>query len=91
MGRMNEAMHELFREVDGLLEKMIEQQRDKVMKVAARFMPRATTEDVLQPHDFPVLERSPMFQFEDGTLSGLLAAQMALRAYFKDRAASPGC
>ncbi len=85
MARMNEAMDEIFRGVDGLLEKMIEQQRDQVMKVAQRFMPRVTTDDVLQPHDFPVLERAPMFQFEDGTLSGLLKAQMALRAYFKDR------
>ena len=40
---------------------------------------------MLNPHDFPELKAHPTFEFEDGLLSGLVAAQVALRAEHRKR------
>jgi hypothetical protein len=63
-----------------LLEGMILQQRAKVMAQARELVPGITEEDARNPHDFPALRASDTFNFEDGILAGLMAAQMALRA-----------
>lgn len=65
---------------DRVLSEMIEQQRAKVLRVARDYAPHATPEDILNPHDIPELARAPIFHFEDGILSGLISAQIALRA-----------
>lgn len=67
-----------------LLEPMIAQQREKVLATARRRVPYLTGDDILNPHDFPELERAPEFHYEDGILAGLLAAQMALRARLRE-------
>jgi len=67
-----------------LLEPMIAQQREKVLATARRRVPYLTGDDILNPHDFPELERAPEFHYEDGILAGLLAAQMALRAKLRE-------
>ncbi len=71
-------------DVLALLERMIEQQRDKVLRVARRFVPHLTADDVLNPHDFPGLAAAAEFHYEDGILAGLLAAQMAIRARHRE-------
>lgn len=63
-----------------VLTEMIAQQRAKVLRVARDYAPRATPEDILNPHDIPELARAPVFHFEDGILAGLISAQIALRA-----------
>lgn len=63
-----------------LLDQMIEQQRGKLLALANRINPRLTLDDISQPHDWPDLARDPQFQYEDGLLAGLIAAQIALRA-----------
>lgn len=65
---------------EALFDKMIEQQRKKVLRLAREAVPNIGPEDVLNPHDFPALKAHPTFEFEDGILSGLVAAQIALRA-----------
>ena len=65
---------------DRVLTGMIEQQRAKVLRVARDYAPKATPEDILNPHDIPELARAPIFHFEDGILAGLISAQIALRA-----------
>lgn len=65
---------------ESTLEEMIAQQRGKLLKLANRINPRLTLDDIAQPHDWPELARDPQFQFEDGILAGLIAAQIALRA-----------
>ncbi|HEX7878132.1 MAG TPA: hypothetical protein VF720_01905 [Candidatus Eisenbacteria bacterium] len=65
---------------DRILGEMIIQQRAKVLRVARDHAPNATPEDILNPHDIPELARAPIFHFEDGILSGLISAQIALRA-----------
>src|SRR4051794_33468502 len=67
-------------DVEHVLAELIAQQATKVRDVAARIDPRLTADDLLQPHDFPALARDPGFNYEDGVLAGLRAAEAALRA-----------
>ncbi|MHB8418962.1 MAG: hypothetical protein ACYDCL_12865 [Myxococcales bacterium] len=70
----------LLRETDRLLEDMIAQQRRKVLAIAQAILPSVTPEDVLNPDGYPELAADGPFNYEDGVLAGLLAAQMAIRA-----------
>jgi hypothetical protein len=63
-----------------LLAEMIAAQEAKVLALARRIVPQLTPEDVLNPHDFPALLASAEFNYEDGILAGLRAADVALRA-----------
>ena len=61
-----------------MLEEMIEQQRAKLLKLGREIIPHLTSDDILQPNDFPELENHPVFRYEEGILAGLLAAQLGL-------------
>ena len=67
----------------GLLEELVAGQKDRLLIYARRIVPQATADDLLQPNDFPALELSAEFRYEEGVLAGLLAAQMALLAELK--------
>lgn len=67
------------------LEQMIAQQRLKTLAIARRVIPHLTGDDVMNPHDFPQLDHCPEFHYEDGILSGLIAAQIAIRARARER------
>ena len=67
-------------EVEHLLGEMVTQQEAKVLALARRLVPHLTAEDLLNPHDFRPLVESAEFNFEDGILAGLRAADAALRA-----------
>lgn len=69
--------------LDALFDQMIEQQRAKVLRIARELNPTITPDDVLNPHDFPELNADAQYNFEDGILSGYIAAQMACRAEIK--------
>lgn len=71
---------DLARAIDSHFDAMIRMQREKVMRMARRRVPSLTSDDVLNPHDFPELMRDADFQFEDGVLAGLIQSQMSLRA-----------
>lgn len=62
------------------LEQMIEQQQKKLLNCGRQIVPTLTSEDVLQPNDYPELENHPVFRYEEGVLSGLLMALACLRA-----------
>ena len=66
--------------IDRLMLEMIEQQEHKVLAMARQIHPGLTTEDIRNPHDFPDLIQNGIWNFEDGILSGLKSAHMALRA-----------
>jgi hypothetical protein len=68
-----------------LFERMISQQQAKVLRLAREAVPNITPEELRNPHDFPQLKEHPTFEFEDGILSGLISAQVALRAEIKGR------
>ncbi len=79
--------HQLqFEEIsEALFERMIVQQRDKVLRLAREAVPQISSDDVLNPNDYPELKAHPTFDYEDGLLGGLISAQIALRAELRSR------
>jgi hypothetical protein len=67
-------------DLDLLLERMIADQRQRLLALARRLESDLGPDDLLQPHDHPRLAASPDFNFEDGILAGYLAFRAALRA-----------
>ena len=63
-----------------VLDELIAYQRRKVLDLANRIHPGLTEEDVRNIHDVPDVYGDPIFQYEDGQLAGLVAAQIALKA-----------
>ena len=76
---------EVLEALDRMFDQMIAQQRRKVLALARQAVPNIGPEDVLNPHDFPELKAHPTFEFEDGLLSGLVAAHIATRAEIHQR------
>ncbi len=68
----------LHEELDRVLAKRIEGQRRKVLEVAHRLVPHLTLDDLKNPEDYPALRQSEGFNYEDGTLAGLLTARTLL-------------
>lgn len=85
----NEEAERFLALSEELFTKMIDQQRQKVLRLAREAVPHISPEDVLNPHDYPELKAHPTFEFEDGLLSGLVAAQIAMRAEIRMRTAPP--
>jgi hypothetical protein len=80
---------EMLRIAGTLFEGMITQQQAKVLRLAREVVPNITPEELRNPHDFPQLKEHPSFEFEDGLLSGLISAQIALNAEVKGRLLPP--
>jgi len=80
---------EVLAALDRMFDQMIAQQRQKVLRLAREAVPNIGPEDVLNPHDFPQLKAHPTFEFEDGLLSGLVAAHIAARAELNARFMPP--
>lgn len=70
--------------IDADLEKMIEQQRKKVLKVARSISPHVTPEDLRNPQDLPELYEDALFNYEDGILAGYIAMQVSIRNRIKE-------
>jgi len=66
--------------VKDILLEMIDQQKKKLLSCAEEIIPHVTTDDILQPNDFPALENHPFFRYEEGVLEGLQAAYAAYMA-----------
>ncbi len=71
---------ETFSAIDALMLELIALQEKKVLDLANRIHPGLSSEDIRNPHDFPDLIADSGWNFEDGILSGLKSAHMALRA-----------
>jgi len=63
-----------------LLDVMVTQQEAKVLALARNLIPDLCPEDLRNPHDYPLLRASDIFNYEDGILAGLLSARMAIAA-----------
>ena len=74
------ASRETLALIDRLMLEMIAQQESKVLAMARAIHPGLTPEDIRNPNDFADLMASGEWNFEDGILSGLKSAHMALRA-----------
>ena len=77
-------LEQLFADMEALLERIIGQQRDKVMTVALDILPHLQPEEVQDPQDYPEVAADTMFNYEDGLLAGLLSARAALRSSIID-------
>ena len=69
-----------WQSMETLIEEIAVAQKAKVLASGRRIVPTLTSDDMLQPNDFPELEVHPEFRYEEGVLSGVLTVQMALRA-----------
>lgn len=76
---------EEWKELERLVNEVIEAQSDKVYSSALRIRPDLTREDILQPNDYPELENHPHFRYEEGVLEGVHTVAMALKAWKNDR------
>jgi hypothetical protein len=63
-----------------VLDQMIQQQQRKVYILAVERVPGITLEESRNAHDYAALRQDWAFNFEDGVLSGLISARMALLA-----------
>lgn len=59
-------------------------QKKRLMDCAEILVPHITEEDILQPNDFPELEKHPHFRHEEGILEGLQTALATVRAMSKE-------
>ena len=77
------AMHPqskpLEQALEDLFEEMIRHQQAKVLAIARTRLSYLTGDDILNPHDYPELMVDPIFNYEEGIASGLMAAQVAVR------------
>lgn len=66
--------------IEALLNELEEGQQKTLYALGRRIVPNLTTEDLLQPNDYPELEENPHFRYEEGVLAGIRTVQTALRA-----------
>lgn len=77
---MSEEKKVPWERVQQILAELIDYQQKVVLATGRKIVPMLTTDDVLQPNDFPELEGHPYFRYEEGMLAGLNSAAMALAA-----------
>jgi len=65
------------------LESLLEFQKKKLLAIASEILPWITSDDVLQPNDFPELELHPGFRYEEGIVDGLQSALAIARLLSK--------
>ncbi len=78
------TVQQCLEEVERTLAALHEQQAAKAQKVAQRIRPDLTSEDLLNPDNFPEVVGNAEFMYEDGLAAGILAAKIALRARLKE-------
>ena len=71
---------QLVTDIEAVFERLIDQQRDKVVEVALDILPHLTPEQVQNPQAYPEITEDTMFHYEDGFLAGLISARQALRS-----------
>lgn len=71
-------------QLETLFNELIDLQEKKLLSYAAKIIPNITSDDILQPNDYPELENHPFFRYEEGVLKGLHSAKMAVLAQQKE-------
>ncbi|MBM3184561.1 MAG: hypothetical protein FJZ64_04585 [Chlamydiae bacterium] len=72
-------MDDSSKKILALLDVLIQNQKNHILKMARSIVPDVTDEDLLQPNDFPELEMHPYFRYEEGILHAFLAAKAAIQ------------
>lgn len=75
--------HNKWDEIEQLLMELLHYQQEKLLQAGRRLIPNLTSDDILQPNDFPELENNPHFRYNEGIVTGIQSAQMALQALKK--------
>lgn len=68
-----------------LINQIIAMQENKLLNLGRFFVPQLTSEDILQPFDYPELEENVHFRFEEGVLQGMHTVRSALLALKKEQ------
>lgn len=68
-----------------LIDEMIALQEKKLFELGCNLVPNLTQEDILQPFDYPELEKNGHFRYEEGVLQGIYSVRAALLAWKKER------
>ena len=71
-------------EIEALLKQLSGTQNRHLFSLGSTIVPTLTSDDLLQPNDYPQLEENPLFRYEEGVLNGILTVQMALKALKND-------
>lgn len=66
--------------VEKLWDELVSQQEKKLLRLAQELRPHVTWDDLLQPQDMPEIAEDPVFNYEDGYLSGLKSSRISFRA-----------
>lgn len=72
-------------EIEKLLQELVDFHQAQLLRSGRRVIPHLTSDDLLQPNDFPELEQHPYFRYEEGMLAGVQTVQMALWALKKSQ------
>ena len=64
-----------------LIEEAILQQKQRLLECGSAFIPNLTSDDLLQPNDYPDLEQNPHYRYEEGVLAGMQMAQTILHSF----------
>lgn len=74
----------MLREIEIVLDAAHQQQTKRAHAAARRIRPELTSEDMLNPDNFPEIITNPDFMYEDGQAAGILSAKMTVRARLKE-------
>ena len=78
--KSNEFINTFEERLEELFGELITQQQKKVLDLARERLPHLTADDILNPDDFPALMSDPIFNYEEGLATGIMAAHVAIRA-----------
>lgn len=70
--------------IENLIEEIRTMQEKVLIENARRIIPNLTSDDLLQPNDYPELENNSNFRYEEGIFSGIQTIQMAIRSLKQD-------
>lgn len=70
--------------IESTIDEIALMHRKALLALGRRIIPTLTSEDILQPNDYPELDNHPEFRYEEGVLAGVQTIQMALRALKRD-------
>lgn len=78
-------MTSIEKELEQTIDQMVDQQKQLLLTLGRRVIPTLTSDDILQPNDYPQLEGHPEFRYEEGVLAGMQVVQTALRYIQSER------
>lgn len=85
-----EALKSIAKELEQILDNLLEHQRERTKKYANTIRPDLTTEDLLNPDNFPQIISDPNFMYEDGQVAGILSARLAVLRLLKEKISDSG-